>query len=176
MNSQSNVLSCDSKPLKTIRTKNIIDSDDRNVNKYVENKIVFTNIPIKSIQIYIGSFNRDSVQQNITMKDYNFEYVKKIKYFRAVMWKDLTITKKKSKTENKWETNLILISKDTTSTTKIKIYRTISKQNELGLKSFERTILRRILAPISPKTHQYKIRRNAKLEEVYKDSERIREV
>lgn len=140
--------------------------------------------------------HRDRLGQNITMDDYNFERVKKFKYLGTTLTENTDGTEEincRIQAGNRclYAVQDLLKSKLTSRRSKISVYKTIIRPvvmygcetwtltvtNEERLRVFERKVLRKIYGPIvDPATGQYRIRTNKELEDLYGDSNIIREI
>ena len=129
----------------------------------------------------------DRIRQNITMDTYNFECVSQFQYLGAVITSDNDVSseiKMRIQKGNRcfFAMRDLFKSRLLSKYSKIRIYSavikpvilygsetwTITKQNELLLKRFERKMLRRIFGPIiDQRTGQYRIRTNEELKNMY---------
>ncbi|XP_060518457.1 uncharacterized protein LOC132697179 [Cylas formicarius] len=139
---------------------------------------------------------RGRIGQNITMDTHNFECVNQFQYLGAVITSDDDITseiKARIQKGNKcfFALQNLFKSRLISRNSKLRIYSavikpivmygsetwTMTKQNELVLRRFERRMLRKIFGPtIDERTGQYRIRTNAELNDMYKRPSLVNEI
>lgn len=139
---------------------------------------------------------RDRLGQNMSIGQYNFERVQRLKYLGATVTADNNIAeeiKGRIQSGNRCVFALakLLSSKSLSRTSKIRIYKTvirpvvtygsetwtITKENEHKLRRFERKVLRKIYGLLYDQTTGgHRIRKNRELEELYKDPDIVKEI